>query len=392
MNPINKYLLITVLFSSIVSFSFAQNLDEIITKHLAAHGDMKKLDNIESMKITGLFTAFSIEDKFFAIKTKNGEYYCELTLGKHKVKEGFDGIYGWTIDPWQEILFPRELNKTEQNVFVQKAEFITPFYKYKEKGCSVELLGEENVDGIDTYVLKLTRPSGAIEKWYINSSTYLEYKSISGWTDFAQAIPAESFFDDFRDFDGIIIPCFIERTFWQRDRVLIIDNIEFNIDVDENLFTMPKSDEIQKLDFLIGEWGVAVESWSRRGNRWYTVDSTTSTIMFEATNLIQEKIRYNNYFVQSKITNFSYNSSLDNYLIVSYDAFSSTFDILTGHFTDSTFVVENEQIGCDTTNSIKARITYSNISKSGFGIEVKQSYDDGNTWHPGIKMNYFKEE
>ena len=74
----------------------AQDVDEIIAKHIKAHGDTDKWDNIRSMKITGSFTAFSVEKDFFAIKTDNGTYYSELYLGQHKVIESFDGKSGWT--------------------------------------------------------------------------------------------------------------------------------------------------------------------------------------------------------------------------------------------------------------------------------------------------------
>lgn len=282
MKLITKYILITgiLLFSS--SMIQAQDVDKIIAKHLKAHGDTDKWETIKSMKIAGTFTAFSVAEDFFAIKTDNGAYYSELYLGQHKVIESFDGKSGWTIDPWQDFTFPRELNKSEINMFNQKADFFTPFYKYKEKGYKVELIGEQNVDGINTYVIKLSRPNGHSETWYLDANTYLEYKCESDWVDFAYDSPAESYFEDFRNIDGIVIPFFIERTFSQRDRILQIDNIEFNPDIDESIFDMPRSAEIEKFNFLIGEWNVKVDVWTRRGS-WYSVDSTVSTINFVAT-------------------------------------------------------------------------------------------------------------
>lgn len=177
------------------------------------------------MKVTGQFTAFSEEKDIVILKTDDGKYYSELHLGQFKVKEAFDGKAGWTIDPWHEFLFPRELNKAEVNVFLQKAEFFTPFYSYKEKGHEVELIGEQKVDGVDVYAIKLTRSNGKSETWYLDVNTYLEYKCQSDWVDFAYPSPAESYFDDFRTVNGLVIPYFIERTFFQRDRITQIENI-----------------------------------------------------------------------------------------------------------------------------------------------------------------------
>ena len=367
----------------------AQDVDEIIAKHIKAHGDTDKWDNIRSMKITGSFTAFSVEKDFFAIKTDNGTYYRELYLGQHKVIESFDGKSGWTIDPWQDFIFPRELNKSEINVFNQKADFFTPFYKYKEKGYKVELIGEQNVDGINTYVIKLTRPNGHSETWYLDTNTYLEYKCESDWVDFAYDSPAESYFDDFRNVDGIVIPFFIERTFSQRDRILQIKDIEFNVDIDESIFEMPRSAEIKKLAFLIGEWNVKVDVWTRSGS-WYNIDSTISTISYIATNMIEEKIQYDRIFVQSNIVDYTYNSSTEKYRITVFNNFSSDIEIFEGNFTDSTFVVENTFIsyGDSTQNNNPFQVVFSDIEKDSFIVGVNYSRDKGATWNPRDKFTY----
>jgi len=392
MKLITKYIILTLIFTGTYGITLSQDLDEIIQKHLEAHGDINKWEEVETMKVTGLFTAFSEEDKFIAIKTKDGSYYSELALGKADVVEAFNGTSGWTIDPWFEILYPRELNKDERNVFTQKAEFFSPFYNYKEKGIEIELVGITKLEGVDLFEISLTRPNRYKETWFLRVDNYLEYKYISRWVDFTYGVPSETYFDDFRDFDGLIIPCFIERTFSQRNRMLIIDNIEFNIEVDPNIFVMPRSKEIEDIEFMVGEWDVAVKAYYGRGNFWYKVDSTESIIKFESTNLISEKISYSNSFVQSTITNFTYNSVDEKYSISSYDGITSIINLYDGHKTDSTFVIENAQIGCDTTYNLNNRISYGNITDDGFEAEISQSMDNGSTWNPSLRLKYYRKK
>jgi len=134
----------------------------------------------------------------------------------------------------------------------------------------------------------------------LEHKTYLEYKSESEWVDFALSSMAESFYDDFREVNGVIIPFFIERTFSQRDRIMQIKKIEFNINADESLFVIPKSKEIEKLKFLDGKWDVKFYvSWQ---GRWYPMGNTVSEIKFAATNLLQEKIEQG---IQHKIINYT---------------------------------------------------------------------------------------
>jgi hypothetical protein len=260
LNLIGLVLLVVILPAK----SVAQDVEKIIAKHLAVHGDLKKWEQVEALKITGKFTAFSEEKDFMCIKTKKGCYYSDLYLGQHKVLEAFDGEKGWTIDPWMDLTYARKLTDAEINAFYQKAEFFTPFYKYNEKGLKVEYKGKENLDGTDVFVLELTRKNGNVEKWFLDAKTYLELKCESQWVDFTMPIPCETFFDDFREVDGLKIPFYLERTFGQRNRMLIIEKVELNPKFDKSILEMPRRDEMEKLSFLAGNWDVKEEIWTRR--------------------------------------------------------------------------------------------------------------------------------
>jgi len=389
-NPVVLVFLLAMLPAKLI----AQDADKIIAKHLAAHGDLKKWEMVEAMKITGKFTAFSEEKDFVSIKTKKGCYYSDLYLGKHKVKEAFDGEKGWTIDPWMDLPYARKLTNAEVNAFFQKADFFTPFYKYKEKGHKVEYKGKENVDGTEVHVLELTRKNGKIEKWLLDTKTYLEYKCESEWVDFTMASACETFFDDFREVDGLIIPFYTERTFRQRNRMLIIENVELNPKIDKSRFEMPKREEIKKLAFLEGEWDVKQEIWTRRRS-WYPVTNTTSSINFSSTNLLQENMDYKQdfYYAASKKVDFSYHKKTKKYRLAVFNDLNSTIDILEGNFNDSSFVANNSEItfGDDESKNY-VQYVIANIKEDGFIIEEKTSQDKGKTWKPGVKFTYTRKK
>ena len=186
-------------FLGLQSPAFSQTLDEIIKKHIDAHGGAERWNAVEAIKITGTFTAFSLEKDYTAYKTHSGKYFCDFHFGEERVIESFNGETGWTTDPWQEMDYARKLNSGEVNVFLQKAEFFTPFFNYKEKGHTVEYVGKETLEGLEVYVLKLTRSNGKVETWYLDAETHLEYLCKSDWVDFGQTLPSEIFFDDFQN-------------------------------------------------------------------------------------------------------------------------------------------------------------------------------------------------
>lgn len=390
MSFIKKHLILLLLSLGFTTLMSAQSVDEIIAKHIEAHGGAEKWDAISSMTISGNFTSFSQEHDFFAVKSNKGEYYSTLNIGQHKVVEAFDGIKGWTDDPWFEVPFPRALNNIEINAFKQKAEFFTPFYKYKEKGHSVEYIGEENVDGVDTYVIKLTRHNGMLETWYLDKNTYLEFKSVSQWTDFAMPSSAESYFEDFRTVNGLVIPFYIERMFRQRDRILIIENIVFNSFENKEILEMPKSKQMNELAFLVGDWDVKIEKMNR-SNTLYTLDNTVSNFSFEKDNLLKQSLSFNDYFVQSMILNYSYHNQKEKYLLTMFNEFSSTTEVFEGKFMDGVFNFDNTNISygeSEADDASASQISLSEITKNSFVMEIKSSTDQGKTWDLAYKMTY----
>ncbi len=389
MKPYHIQYIILLCFLSYASVGWTQDVDDIIANHIKAHGGCEAWEAVESIEISGRFTAFSEEGDFYAMKTRCGQYYSKVPMGQFDVIEAFDGCKGWTIDPWHDFSFPRELNKNEINVFHLKADFFTPFYKYKERGFTVKLLEEAEVDGLAVYAIELDRNNGIKETWYLDKESYLEYKCITPWVDFSVGVPAESYFDDFRNVDGVVLPFFTERIFWQRDRILQVENIVLNKKLDKKLLEMPRSEAMSKLSFLSGDWDVKVFIRSRRG-QWYVHDSTISSIVFEATNLLQEQITYDNGYVQSNTNLYSYDADTETYRLAIYNGFSSKMGIFEGSLNDTSFVLNNSNIsfGGDEDKSVFIQIVISDISDDGFVLQRQSSRDKGQSWNTQMKFTY----
>lgn len=369
---------------------FSQNVDDIIAQHIAAHGGAKKWNEVETLKITGKFTSFSLEKDFTCYKTKSGMYYADFYLGEKRVIESIDGKTGWTIDPWQEMNYARNLNFGEVNALMQKAEFFTPFFNYKERGHKVEYTGKDTIDGIEVFVLKLTRTNDKVENWYLDTKTYLEYLCKSDWVDFSRTLPSEIFFDDFQTVDGLVIPFFTDRTFWQRDRILQIEEVEINPEVDESIFIMPRREEIAKLDFLEGEWNVLVEAWTRRG-AWYNMGYTTSSIQFTSINMLQENITYERTFLISKIIDYTYNESSDNYRISMYNDLSSSLSFFEGEFNDTSFVFDDTNIKFgenEPEGNRNFQYVIRQFEMDSLSVERNVSTNGGDTWDPRDRFTY----
>ena len=372
-----KYLGIVILIVTLnVSGSMAQNLDEIIDKHIEAHGGADNWNKIDALKITGNFTGFSTVKNFTTIQKHPNLYRSNYSLGNFNVVLAFDGNSGWTIDPWFDVSFPRVLNTSEENVVKQKAEICSPFLNYKQKGYTVEYLGKEQVEGVDAIKLKLVRKNGRVETWYLNAETYLEYKQESIWDDFGYPTPQETFFDDFRKIGDIILPFYVERSFLIRNRMTEISSVEINPTVADGFFQMPASPEMKKFDFMSGKWAVKIEILEHRG--WRTADSTSTTISIE-NNLLRMELAYENYIKYINQVSISYHTDSSRYVMTIYNSFDAKLNVYSGLFLNDTLAFKNS-------NSQKYSLII--LNSDSFLIESSSSPDKGQSWRVNDKF-YF---
>jgi len=378
--------IILVLFLPILTFS--QSADEIISAHLEAHGGQAALDRVEAIRVTGKYTAFSIEHDFACFKTRDGSYYADLYLGDKRVIESIHDGSAWTIDPWQEMDYARCLSEGEVNVMKQKAEFITPFLN-KAEGNEVEYLGRDTLDGLPMQVLKLTRTNGKSETWYLDAETYLEYKCVSDWVDFAYVVPAETYFDDFREVNGLLFPFFVERTFLQRDRILVVEDISVNPEIDTSLFVMPRRPEMDKLAFLEGSWEVIPEVLTRKGT-WYPLGRTTSSISFVSTNLLEEEVTFERIFRITKRRQFAFNENTG-YRVSEYDALATSLTLYDANLSDTAFIFREAGTGDGESGTVTGsieRYTISPVEGDSFVLERQVSQDGGTSWTAQDRFKY----
>jgi len=382
MNTNKKVTLIFVLLLIGSTVMRAQDVEKIIAKHIKAHGGIENWEQIKTLKVSGAFTGFSILSEFTMVKKRPYLYRNDYGLGKFDVIEVYNGKGGWTIDPWFDVSFPREINTHEKNVIQQKAEFCTPFFNYKEQGHKVEFLGKEKADGIEVFKIKLTRNDGNVETWYLNTKTYLEFKQESLWADFGSPQMQETFFDDFRKVENITIPFYIDRSYGIRNRIYEINEVVINPTIADDIFTMPKTKEMEKLKTLEGNWSVIIEALSRRG--WRRADSISTQIAYyKNTNLLQANLAYESYFKYNNLLTWSFNSESGNYQMTVFNGFSSDNSVLEGSFNNDTLAfdntkITNESIGTD--SKTYQKYILSSISDNSFLIEVAMSRDKGKTW------------
>ena len=371
-----------------------KTLHEIIAGHIAAYGGKSIWEKVEALEVKGRFTAFSETDDFYTLKTARGEFYSDYSLGKHRLKEGHDGTIFWTIDPWQGFEFPRKINKTERHVIMQKAEFFTPLFRWEERGLEIELEGTETIDGIQTWKLLVTRPGMEPETWYLDAHTLLAYKSITPWVDFATAVTAETYYDDYRQTNGILLPHFIETTYSTRHITTEIDQVVINPEINSQTFSPPACMQMAKTDPLLGSWNIQVEYRTRAGN-WHVFDEVKADFTSNGEKRIEGQLSYEVHFPATTHFTIHYNQRTQLYQLVVYSEFYSTTDLYEGTFEGKNLIFQDTPKPGDTDNPAPDQGSQTHFQyKFVFGEEDKiilernRSTDHGATWQPAARYTF----
>lgn len=216
-----------------------QLLNQIIANHVRAHGGMEVWDKVTALALKGEHMTFSVVHDFYTLKTADGRFYSEYNLGHHRLTEVYNGTDYWSLNPWYETDDPIPMNEAEKNVIRQKALYFSPFYPITTEQPDIEWLGNHETDGMKLITLSVSYPDMPAETWYLDAGTFLTYKVESQWIDFSRPVMAETYFDDYRSVDGIVLPFFIEQTYGTRHTVTQITNIEINPDIAPELFEKP---------------------------------------------------------------------------------------------------------------------------------------------------------
>jgi len=223
----------------------ALTVDQIIEKNIAASGGATHWAELAKLKITGTYTNFSDPESFTIWRQRPNKYRFDCERLNLFTIHAFDGEKAWWVNPLMGPSFEKPQKITSRgnlDLVTLRERFFEPvFWNYKIKGNKVELAGREKLDGESVYNLKVTLKDESIENWFINTETFLTV-AMSGFTyDFGVKNRLDTFFSDYRDVSGFILPFLIESEYGIRYRTYEVDKIQINADFPQDVFNMPDS-------------------------------------------------------------------------------------------------------------------------------------------------------
>jgi hypothetical protein len=371
----------------------AMTVADVIAKHVEAHGGQQAWRSIQTMKITGSFTAFSKTAPFTMHRKRDTKYHIDHVLDDKRVVIGFDGEIAWWDNPWRQTGV-RAIEGPDLAVLMRNVEFETPLFDYEAKGHTVGLLGTVDLDGVETLGIELTRADESVETWYLDPRTYLAVGRESPGSDFGRPMPQRTFFDDYREVGGAMIAHFSETQWYTRHRVMVIENIEVNRDIDDALFVMPPLPGMGPLQPLSGSWQVAVSQRNQPGAPWQETERASTIEPLVGGTLLQE--RYTTERGNEVVWTLSYDRFQEHYRLTQINDVRGLLDVEEGDFDENgRLVVTNLDTGTTWEGfgfTFHTRVSIFDITDDAFEMEYEISTDGGENWFLAAKSSYARSE
>ena len=152
-----KTLIFALLLVAVAPLSAQTTVDEIIDAYFENTGGADAWENLEGFKMIATASAQGMEIPIEIYQFKDGRQFIKYQFqGQEIVAQSFDGETAWSTNfmTMQAEKFDTEL--TENLKKSAAKSFPSPFLNYKDKGYAVELIGEETIEGAETFKVKLT--------------------------------------------------------------------------------------------------------------------------------------------------------------------------------------------------------------------------------------------
>lgn len=218
--------------------SYAQTVDEIVDKHVAALGGLDKIKAVNTVVTERSLAVQGMEIPNKTTLVVGKSVRNESTVMGNTMVQVVDDSKGWMIRPTMMGGTGEPEDMPEDQV-KQQLSSLDPFgglVDYKGKGNKVELIGKETVDKKDVFHLKLTTKDGQVIEEYVDTNTFLVNKikvSMNGQD-------GEIELTDYKEVDGVKFPNTMEISNAQMGTMsFITSKIAVNTPVDPAIFKRP---------------------------------------------------------------------------------------------------------------------------------------------------------
>jgi hypothetical protein len=223
-----------------VSVGAETTLEEVLERYYEAIGGAEAWQAVDSLRMTGRMRMLQgPEAPFTMIFQRPMKTRLEFTLQGMTAIQAFDGETAWLIMPFMGKTEAEEMSEEQAKLMKEQADIEGPLVDWKEKGHTVEFLGEEEIDAERTFHLRVTLDSGGVRHYFLGADDYLPIRVEAQTTFEGELIEVETVFGDYREVGDLVMAHSVESKpkGAPAGQQLTIETAEVNVEIPEGHFS-----------------------------------------------------------------------------------------------------------------------------------------------------------
>jgi hypothetical protein len=216
------------------------SIDQILDKYIETLGGKAAIEKITSRQISGSFEIPAMGAsgtlKGYA-KAPNKSLMVIDVPGFGVIQQGFDGTVAWGQDPMGGL---REITGAELVTTKRDVDFHRDTH-LKDLFPKLTVKGKEKVGESEAYLVEATPPEGKAEKLYFDLKTGLLIRHDAERESPQGAAMIESYFDDYKEVDGVKLPFTMRRVTPAFAMTIKFDEVKNNVEIDDAKFAKPEA-------------------------------------------------------------------------------------------------------------------------------------------------------
>jgi hypothetical protein len=220
----------------------AQTAEEIVANYIKTVGGMDKIQAVKTLRRMGKYSeGGGFEAAILEENTRQGRVRQEFSIQGLTGIVAYDGKTGWKIQPWQGKKDPEPLGEEEMKQILEDSDFDGPLVNYQQKGNKIEFVGMDQVEGTDTYKLKVTLASGDVRYYYMDTDYFVPIKIDTKRMVRGAEREYETTLGDYKEVAGWYLPYSVEVNVKgsQNKQKTTYEKIEANVPIADNRFVRP---------------------------------------------------------------------------------------------------------------------------------------------------------
>ena len=214
---------------------------EIADAYIENSGGADKYKSLENIRMTGTSAMQGMEFPLTVTTATGDKLRVDVNVQGQKIIQAYDGETAWQVMPFQGITSPTAMTPEESQDLAETV-FLPEFIDSEARGYTLSAVDGKEVEGTPTYGVRVTNEAGYDKVYYFDTEYLIPIMvETVGKGGQMKGMTTQVFMSDYQEVEGMMIPMFLDTKInGQSVQKVTIKEVEFDADLDDAMFSMPK--------------------------------------------------------------------------------------------------------------------------------------------------------